>query len=386
MMCPYMGMGTCVCMCAGTPAVWAQRNSSGFNIDSVVIFVTQDDVSNALKVESTGFTVRNTTMHQTGTCDDKITFYGAVTFYMHMATYGVVANNTIFWQCSAFDMDVSASIVFEDNTLVCTNAGVLPHGNSVSGYDWRTRPVSQFWSLSRNSFDRPPFTHGTWQNWVQRETLTTDGSGAYGTGVVVSMAPGDPTALNAPTKVVLQWSSWSSAPLIGTRLVVMAGGGMGQYRSIIAVDASNNGTVYLDRPLDAHVVVAGGPDEPSVVAVLSSFGAKAIVGNRFNWTEVVQWYGNTILGIMADNTLTNCNVKPGGNIGSASVGAVGECYHGLDPVLYTVCSPQPLHMAGTSANTTVWHTDGCSDECVCMPCEYMYHDVTGCASWREQLP
>ena len=66
-----------------------------------------------------------------------------------------------------------------------------------------------------------------------------------------------------------------------------------------------------------------------------SFGAKAIVGCSFNWTEVVQWYSNTLGGVVADNTLTDCNVLNGGNVGNASVGAYGACYNGPGAVWYT---------------------------------------------------
>ena len=48
----------------------------------------------------------------------------------------------------------------------------------------------------------------------------------------------------------------------------------------------------------------------------------------FNWTEVVQWYSNTLGGVMADNTLTDVNVLNGGNVGNASVGAYGACCEG----------------------------------------------------------
>jgi hypothetical protein len=79
---------------------------------------------------------------------------------------------------------------------------------------------------------------------------------------------------------------------------------------------------------------ASGGEGPraSVIAVVSSFGSKIFAGNRFNWTEVVQWYGNTLQGVMADNSFADCNVQPGGNIDHGAMGAVGECYHGSDPV------------------------------------------------------
>ena len=68
--------------------------------------------------------------------------------------------------------------------------------------------------------------------------------------------------------------------------------------------------------------------------MLGSFGAKAIVGNNFNFTEVVQFYSNTLTGIIADNTLTDCNVL-GGNVGNASIEAYGACYNGPGPVWFT---------------------------------------------------
>jgi hypothetical protein len=92
--------------------------------------------------------------------------------------------------------------------------------------------------------------------------------------------------------------------------------------------------VVVDKPLDLWIALAGDPKE-SVVAVISSFGSKAIVGNVFNWTEVVQWYGNTIRGVAADNSFTDANVKTGGNINRGSLGGVGECYHGSDPNWFT---------------------------------------------------
>jgi hypothetical protein len=91
-------------------------------------------------------------------------------------------------------------------------------------------------------------------------------------------------------------------------------------------------TLTLETPMDAHFVPS-----KSILAIVGSFGMKAIVGNKFVWTEVVQWYSNTLGGVIADNTLTDCNVLNGGNVGNASVGAFGACCE------YTVhsCHCQP---------------------------------------------
>jgi len=39
--------------------------------------------------------------------------------------------------------------------------------------------------------------------------------------------------------------------------------------------------------------------------VVASVGMKAVVGNRFEWTEVIQQFGNILGGVVADNSLTD---------------------------------------------------------------------------------
>ena len=56
----------------------------------------------------------------------------------------------------------------------------------------------------------------------------------------------------------------------------------------------------------------------------------------------MQWYSNTLGGIMADNRLTDVNVLNGGNVGNASVGAYGACYNGPGPVWFTEFTGVPL--------------------------------------------
>ena len=53
----------------------------------------------------------------------------------------------LLFECS--DIDVTSNLVFEDNEIRCTNAGVLPHGNSASFFDWANVPHSANWSYSR---------------------------------------------------------------------------------------------------------------------------------------------------------------------------------------------------------------------------------------------
>jgi hypothetical protein len=113
-------------------------------------------------------------------------------------------------------------------------------------------------------------------------------------------------------------------------LKILGGPGVGQTRMVTGWNKQTR-TLSLEEPLDAHFVPA-----ESILAIVGSFGDKAIVGNRFHWTEVVQWYSNTLGGVIADNSLVDCNVLNGGNVGNASVGAYGACYNGPGTVWYTV--------------------------------------------------
>jgi hypothetical protein len=222
--------------------------------------------------------------------------------------------------------------------VVCTERGVVPHGNSISGYDWRTHASSRWWSVARNHLSRPAYEHGAEQNWVQRETLTTDGSGEWGTATILSATASASASASASTPVgsinddssrpttaaagaaaagggavelKLRWETVNTLPVVGTTLIVLDGPGVGQWRTITAAGPAN-GTVTIDRPFDGWVqhqqhqqqqqqseetpaLTASGSGSgtarggASLVAVVSSFGSKIFAGNRFNWTEVVQW-------------------------------------------------------------------------------------------------
>lgn len=92
------------------------------------------------------------------------------------------------------------------------------------------------------------------------------------------------TAPTATTIIHLRWLTWQATPRVGLSVLVLAGSGMGQLRRIVGV-GPDNGTVALDGPLDDWVAT-----NSSIVAVIASYGSKIFAGNRFNWTEVVQWY------------------------------------------------------------------------------------------------
>ena len=135
-------------------------------------------------------------MNQVGSCNypnygpksDGTPFQPSTTIYAHNSRAGLLANNTLYWRCTAFDLDVSDRVIFEANRVICTEKGVVPHGNSISGYDWRTHPSSRWWSVARNHLSRPQYEHGAEQNWIQRETITTDGSGEWCAGRISSIS------------------------------------------------------------------------------------------------------------------------------------------------------------------------------------------------------
>ena len=176
---------------------------------------------------------------------------------------------------------------------------------------------------------RPAFRPGTEPNWKQRETMTTDGSGGFATGVLAKPTEGS-------TTLKLKWLVWTAAPVAGAtvrefpprfwlwfvtcalcvatpnlcgtilltlvptasqsmslgpityshanvprilKVLVLSGPGVGASRLIERVIA--NGTLVVAEPFDGHVV----PGE-SILAVVGSFGKKVIAGNRFVWGEV----------------------------------------------------------------------------------------------------
>ena len=102
--------------------------------------------------------------------------------------------------------------------------------------------------------------------------------------------------LSTAGTITMEWQVWTIRPAIGATLLVLAGPGAGQSRVITAVPSST--TMVLESPLngwvEAHI---------SLLTVVGSFGQKTIAGNRFVWGEVTQFYGNTIRGVFADNSL-----------------------------------------------------------------------------------
>lgn len=317
--------------------VWMPRGAVQFVARGINVTLSYINVSNAFRIEGHGFELVGNTMLQQGSCGGAVgdaharRFQPSVTLYIHAAREGLVARNTIGWRCSAFDMDVSERIQFEENRVVCLTEDTVPHGNSVSMYDYSGAPWSRLWHITRNNFSRPPCRgeigsggqcggKGDRDNWFQRETLTTDGSGAWGVGRVAAVSG---------TTINVQWTAWTRTPVPGCRLLVIRGPGTGHSRTVLATPA--NGTLVLDAALDGNVVV-----NASLFAVVTDAADKLIVGNTFLWSNVVQAYGSSLRLVMADNTVTSGNFRVGAGAATGGImGAAGECYHGVSIVYYT---------------------------------------------------
>lgn len=136
--------------------------------------------------------------------------------------------------------------------------------NSISFYDWANHPASQSYFYSHNNQSRPPFNNAT--NWGYHETLTTDGPGGWGAGIV---AAADGTTVVVPKGLV---------PLLdptGATAVVVQGPGAGQFRAVTA--RLNETAIVLSAPFDEHVAYGS-----SIVAVVATVGGKLVTGKRIS--------------------------------------------------------------------------------------------------------
>ena len=171
-------------------------------------------------------------------------------------------------------------MIFEDNRVVGTEAGVIPHGNSISFYGWQTTPSSANWSFSHNSVSRPARNNN--QNWIFHESMTTDGPGGFGAG------PLDAISADGRTITLGFDLSFPNANIVGASAMVCGGSGLGQHAVVAGKSfAAGNATVlHLLSPLDRHVAPGTGG---SVVCLTASVGSKIVSGNSFIWGMAVRW-------------------------------------------------------------------------------------------------
>ena len=291
----------------GAAALWLPPSSSGAKITGLDIQLLQDNITNnAVYYQGAQFEFGHNTITQVGKC-----WYNGPNNGAHQwggtnkaamiadgARGGWIHHNKIYWNCGGWGiLDKSERIVLEDNHMQCTEPnnltnGVIEGGSGMPMWDGYRQVQSRFWSVARNNFSRPvmngactnatgvpgnPLVNcseedGAHQNWKQRETLTTDGSGEFGHGFITEQHG---------ASVTMRWSALVQTPFPSASLIIIAGNGLGQRRFITAYNNLTS-TVTVDRPFDQYV------DSESMVAAVNTVGEKNVVGNRFDWTEVVQ--------------------------------------------------------------------------------------------------
>lgn len=332
-----------------TAALWMPPGASNFSAVGLRITLEGANISNALRAEGDGFELGHTEITQAGSCTlglvygpgGKTTpgakFMQRVLIFLRAATNGWIHDNNITWHCGGWmDGDTSDRVVIEDNRMTCTSSGDnstkgIDGGNSISAYDTARHGSSAFWSIARNSFERPPHNgeasspkpNPDWQN---HETITTDSPGEFAHGRFLQQVG---------HTVTMNWTSvrpyvMNNRGLIGCAMVVLSGPGVGQHRTVAAFDNSTGeGIITLSLPFDNAL------NASSVVAIVPSIGMKNVVGNRFSWSGVLQFYGTTLGGVIADNTLSNVDVhSPYDSVNGASLRASGLCYYGAQPVFF----------------------------------------------------
>ena len=159
-------------------------------------------------------------------------------------------------------------------------------------------------------------------NWNSHETITTDGPGGFGAGLVRAISA-DGRTLTVGFKL-----NAAGDNAVGGSVMICGGGGLGQRAEVVsATTQPGGGTVLqLASALDGHVA-----PEKSTVCVVATVGSKLIHGNFFTWGMVVQWFGVNTRGVIADNNFTDCNVQ-GGAPGNGAIEAFGLCYGGAQPM------------------------------------------------------
>lgn len=311
---------------AHTPAVLVNSPSFDVSITGLNITLLQSNVSNAIQLSGTvGYELAYNFWNQAGLClypytSDTSPFQPSTSLYLYNTSDGHIHHNTALWRCSYMDLDTSSRVAVTDNNVHLTDAGAIPHGNSISVYDWGHVPASMYWFYGRNSMSRPANNNAS--NWFQRETVTTDGSGGFFIGAVLDTLGNNGVRL--PGQINLK--------AVGGYLVVLNGTGVGQVRQVVNVTVVS-GQNYSD--ITVTPAWSTGLDlTTSRVGLTARTGHRVIAGNNFSWAEVVQFYGVNYRGVIADNSLFHDNV---GSLdyGSASVVGFGECYHGPSPLFFT---------------------------------------------------
>ena len=301
----------------GCPAISQEAGSTNFTALRVNVLLTQNNVSNAFRLLGSQWDVSQCSITQAGVClwpptSDNTNFPASVALRLQTSTDGAFRNNALNWSCGGMDMDVSQRIVFENCNVTETNVGTFPHGNSISSYSiFEGTPYSRSYFYAHNRQVRPPYNNRS--NWGFHESLTTDGPGGWGGGIVNSVNG---------TMVTLGGTGLhlTIGKITGASAIVIAGPGTGQYRTVSGL--VNASTLMLAQPFDEHIVIG-----ESVVVVQGTVGGKIVADNIFVWGSVVQEFGTTLTGIFAGNSFDHQDnaMADAGDVDGSLTG-FGLCY------------------------------------------------------------
>ena len=292
--------------------VSVRQGHVGLAAKRLSVVMLQPNVGMAFQIQGTGFELLNNSLTQSGNCSRS----ESRVIYMHGSQHGVIAGNDVRWNCAAWSADVSDNVIVEDNRFTCINNGTIDGGTFIATYDLYHHPSSKWWAVSRNRFSRP--LASTPDSWQFHETVTTDAPHSYNMGYVEELF-----SVNGSAAVKL---GSRLRPPAGATVVALGGSGAGQFRLVTGRLPAPFGNSYtLSAPFDGWL-----RENITMVAALPTAAQKLIVGNEFVGTSVVQWFGDTILGVHADNTFQSCNARTGiGGLmigGALQVGAL--CYKG----------------------------------------------------------
>jgi hypothetical protein len=281
---------------AGAAVVEVPKNSSNVRLLGLNTTTTQhNSTQNAIRLLGRNIEVgwwRDTQMQ--GLC------YGGALITRGASEVWVHDANLLRNCGGVMDWDATDSFILEDSSFEFTDAG--SHQPFVSGgaftvYDIIARPGARYASVARNSWRRPANTgvaQPTHHDWKEgSESFTSDAPGAwFAHGVLLDS---DPKTGIVDTRWSFvgdtpHWPDTWGVPWTGATLLVIAGPGVGQHRTITS--APKGATMLpLDRPLAAQDELGQFAMAGAIVAVVPTIGMKNIVGNHFSWTEVVQFYG-----------------------------------------------------------------------------------------------
>ena len=197
-------------------------------------------------------------------------------FLLHRPEGAYVAHNEIYngrgWYC----ITGANGVIFEGNRI--SGGDVQSTGGGINAFEVAS---SQNVLFSGNRF---LLMHG-WD----REAVTSDGSGGYYFGPVISVGAGELSLTGPLSKYGAGKNDWR-----GAGVFVVAGHGTGEYAQVASFE---NGKVTLDKPFKVT------PEANSVVTIVGMQQNYLVIGNSFSDAgAAVQFYGTSINHIVADNS------------------------------------------------------------------------------------